>query len=185
MNSKQIASLVSEANELDQQIAASTALLKQKKAILIEQAMLKLREESDIKDALHSGASYTFKSEDGSAAALINFPGKKLLTSFWIYKGKAYAYGEEKEIICLGNLDKTVDGPENFGKLFAKFFKPCKAFREVVKIILPKTAEKLLALLEQNNSPRVSFKTKETPLGSPDDVRLPRSERRRTTITVD
>jgi hypothetical protein len=158
MTSKQLASLVSESIALEQEIADAELLLRANKDRLIEEAKVLLREESDIAEALHSGASYTFKNEHG-AVARVSFPKRGLLRGFWLHDGAAFKKRGDETIELKGLV--TLAG-EWFDKLFAKRFVPAKAFRELAPTVLsPAKAEKLVELCLEDSSPRVSFEVKE------------------------
>jgi hypothetical protein len=158
MTTKQVASLVSEAIALDQQIDLLSKQLDQKKERLIEIAAGFLLAEADIKDPLNSGSSYSLPAKDECHVAQISWPVPRLISGIWFTNGLAFRKAG-KETVEVGPL-RQICG-EAFKQLFAKTYKPAKAFRELAPALLDKPkAEKLIGLCEESSAPRVSFRTK-------------------------
>jgi len=161
MTAKQIASLVSEAIALDNRIAQTELLLRDLKARLVELAALTLRDEAGIKDPV--GSSQTFTGELETEICRVNFPGPRLISGIWFFKGKT---GPEKAF-RMKDGQAAYAGPlqdlagDHWNKLFVCNWKPAKGFRELAPVLLgPPKAEKLIALCEDPSGPRVSFETK-------------------------
>lgn len=126
-------------------------------------ARLKLEAERDAKaEKLDpEGTSWDYKSGQGFVAR-VSFPKPGLIRSFFINKeGQACTFRGD-EMVKLGDLEKICDGPANFAKLFAKYFKPAKAFRELCKALLkPAAAAKLIDAVTDTSPARVTFETKQ------------------------
>lgn len=152
---KRIPQLVTHAVGLQRQIESLKGRFENCKARLRAEAEAELRREG-IKDL--PGNAWTFAGADGTSAR-VNFPKDGLVKTFWLHDGEAYTFRDEK--ICkLGDIE----GPagKHFDKLFQKQFKPRKTLRELAPVLLAKKAcEKLLRIIVEPSSPRVSFETKD------------------------
>jgi len=163
MTTKQVASLVSEAIGLDNEIARLELILDCKKTQLTDLARLTLRTEAGVKDA--TGSSQTFTGELPTEICRVNFPGPKLIGGIWFFKTRG-----QPEKALRKSEGKTIEaGPlkelagEHWDKLFFGTWKPAKAFRDLVPVLLEKTpakARELIELCQEPSSPRVCFETK-------------------------
>lgn len=165
MKTKQIASLVDEATELDRQIAELTGSLGEKKTILIGLATEILRRELGPPGDL-TGSSYTFAGSPGrNAFARVQFPNPKLIGGFYFIddaEGRPIAWRtKDDKAIQVGNV-REVAGLA-FEKLFAQSWKPAKSFRELALSHLGHgRAGKLVSMCEEPSAPRVGFETKDS-----------------------
>jgi hypothetical protein len=158
MTTKQVASLVTEAIALDQQIDLLSQQLADKKQRLIDIAARFLLDETDLKDPQNSGATYSLPATDGNHTAQISWPKPRLISGIWLSKGVAYRKKDD-QTIEVGPI-RELSGAE-FETLFFRTYKPAKAFRELAPALLAKpNAEKLIELCEESSSPRVNFRTK-------------------------
>jgi hypothetical protein len=156
LNSRDIPSLVSAAIEFDRASKQFANLLSVAKERLVQEARRTLADGAGLPD--EAGTSATFNSDAGEIAR-VNFPKPSLIRGFWIHKDKAYKK-EGKGTVEIGDV-KAVAG-DFFDKLFAKVFRPGTAFRDLCRALLPPgKAAKLMAMMEEPSSPRVSFETTE------------------------
>ena len=145
--------LVQAAIALDRDIKESTKTLNKVKDRLIEAAG-KEAAEAGMKQ---EGTTWTFKDPKGECAR-VSFPEKKLLSSFFLAKDLAYVK-KGKGAKLVGDIMGLAGA--GFGKLFAKHFKPAKAFRELLPTLIPEPGPRaqLLRLVEVPSNPTVSFGT--------------------------
>jgi hypothetical protein len=132
-----------EALELDRSIKGLQDRLKELKAKLVAAA---------------AGENRDFTASNGEVVH-VSFPDPGLIRGgFWFLEGQAVIM-DDKEVVKLGPVKKLAG--DHFDKLFAPFWKPAKAFREIARVLLSSVrADKLITLLETESSPRVTFETK-------------------------
>lgn len=154
LKSPDIPLVVSAAVRLDRKIKEDTAFLDTLKLRLIHEG------EADAKgqEMKTPGTTWNYTGACGNRASVV-FPADKVIGMFWVSKGRCFRK-KGKETIEMANLKKMAG--EHFKKLFFGMFKPCKAFRELVKVLLPPgKQEEMIAACEEPSSPRVSFETAE------------------------
>lgn len=145
-----IDSKVAEAIELDRTIKDLTDRLKELKAEFVLAA---------------AGKDLDIQATDGNVVHVC-FPDPSLIRGGFFFLGDQAVIIQDKKQVKLGPI-RDLAG-EHFGKLFAQFYKPAKAFRELTRVLLPeKRAEKLIELCEEESSPRVTFEIKTSATASP------------------
>lgn len=168
MDSKQIASLISEAAELERKTTELAMRLAVIKALLINEAGVALGLVTpELQDARRSkGLSHSFQDEIGQTAT-ISFPRDQVIGTFWFRKEQgrevAYRYKQDK-LLELGPLKDDELAGAHFRDLFFPMFKPQKGFVEILPVALkrcPKRMERLLDLCTEPSSPRCSIKSKD------------------------
>src|SRR6185295_13524669 len=156
MTTTDLPKLVTDCIALDRQIADLTDRVNVGKSLLVQAAILEHTRTLGHETIL--GCTYTFSSLAGESAN-VNFPADKLISNFRI-EGDQAILTKGKESIELGDFRKIAG--EHFKSLFAKLYKPAKAFRELApRLLTPGAASKLIRACEEGSSPRVSFKTKD------------------------
>ncbi len=125
------------------------------------------REILDRGDKEPAGHAWTFTA-DGGCACKVSFPSAGLVRELVFLKDVAHRYLPDpekagKKILSPLGIDlKDICGPA-FGKLFAPYFKPAKAFEELVRAMVSpeaKAAKLLKALEEPPGTARVNFEVK-------------------------
>jgi hypothetical protein len=153
--SKEIPILVQAAIALDREIKESQKTLNRVKNRLIEEAS---KDCADL-GKKQEGTTWSYVDPRGETAR-VSFPEKKLLSSFFIFKGLAYVK-KGKGAKLIGDIRELCG--DTFSKLFGTHYKPAKAFRELVPQLLPPEQSKpLLKLIEVPSNPIVAFGTGET-----------------------
>lgn len=153
------AALVDDLLKLKRQKAELERQIDELQRLFIEGAQFELRK--DHKPPF-VGCRYDFQGKGGLVR--VNFPEHKLITSF-TFNDRDEAFrtsyaGDKPEKIKLPGLRKLAG--EKFGVLFATFYKPAKAFRELLPThVTPLTESKLLDLCTEPSSPRVSTEVAE------------------------
>lgn len=170
MNARQQSEKITKAIALAQQIEALTEEYEAIKAEFRAEAEREILERGDKETAGHS---WTFNAEDarspGSAfACKVSFPSPGLAREIVFLKDVAHRYIPDpekpgKKILTPLGLDlKEVCGTA-FPKLFATYYKPAKAFEELVRAMVApeaKAAKLLKALEEPPGTARVNFEVK-------------------------
>lgn len=102
-----------------------------------------------------SGADADYVAPSGDVIQ-VRFPDPKLISGFFLIGNTACVIDPKKKTVKLGDI-KTPAG-KHFDKLFAPWFKPAKAFRELATALLPKPElKKILDMCQTEQGPRVSF----------------------------
>ncbi len=153
MTNAELSALIRDAITLKREIDASTEMLDLIKARLREEARFELAKDG-IEDT--AGSSFTFNANDGSAAH-VSFPKPGLVKQIQFVDGVPHVLAKSRLVKMELNI-KTVCG-DAFKKLFAEYWKPAKAFEELLGAVLPPAkAERVLwACQETPQDARVSF----------------------------
>ena len=164
MNARQQSEKILRAIELSRQIEAFTEEYDAIKSEFRREAEKEILDRGD-KDT--AGHSYTFNAEDGSACK-VSFPSPGLVREIVFLKDVAHRYLPDPEkpgkkiLSPIGLNLKEICGLA-FSKLFATYYKPAKAFEELVRAIITpekKAAQLLEALEEPPGTARVNFEVK-------------------------
>lgn len=146
MTENKLKALVSEAVELDREVASTTERLKELKALLVAEAVG--RKEEHVKTD-GGGASWSAEGNDGCIVR-VSFPCPSLKSSI---------DGEGKVIKAVRKL-----AGKWFSQLFiqAPKYELVPNFREEAAKLTGSSAKALIKAVESKSSPRVSFETKES-----------------------
>jgi len=159
MTTKQLSALIDAGVKLDQEIKERQdkfAVLKDQiracaEAELIEAGTAKRPEEL-------KGQNWSAQGSEGNWVD-VSWPEDKLISSFFFRADGAAFRAKDREVIPLDDIRKL--SGNHFEKLFAKQFRPAKAFRELAAVLLgDKAGGALIAAVSEPNSPRVAFKLK-------------------------
>lgn len=159
MGSK-IEELVDRAVSLDRRIKKAQARLEGLKEELRVAAALD--EQGKKRPAAQmAGKTVDLAGRHGNVAE-VYFPERGLIrTGFWLQGDDAWTYRDNKRV-CLGNVIKLAG--DKFGILFRKLFKPqgkLEEFKQSCEALLtPPRARDLVAMFEEEQTARVSFKSK-------------------------
>ncbi len=151
---------VTELIALDRKVTELTELLKLGKEKLVQAAIV--QHTKDLGHASILGCAYSFVSTTGESAS-VSFPKDKLISAFVLEGDIAVQLrGKEPRVerVVLGDFKKWAG--EEFKNLFAKVYKPAKAFRELApRLLTPGAASRIIHACEEPSAARVSFKTKD------------------------
>jgi hypothetical protein len=151
---KHIPTLVEVAIALDRELKAGQSFLSLLKLRLIHEAEASARAEG----CEQTGSSWQFNDRIGETAE-VTFPEDGPVRGIFFVGEQAYRYRGEHELVTMGPIKKLAG--QHWDKLFFPTYKPCKAFRDILPLVLkPAPAAELLEELFEPSSPRVSFKTK-------------------------
>ncbi|HWN09764.1 MAG TPA: hypothetical protein VNO50_10935 [Pyrinomonadaceae bacterium] len=161
MTSSQIAALIQLGARLDKQIADKTSDLNEIKAKVRAHAENAVRKREGIpQDQPVAGQQWEGEGTDG-VFCQVSFPEDKLVSPIVFIGDVANRY-EDKKLVPLGADIKKLAG-DKFDNLFAPLYRPAKAFRDLVPLLLPKAdRQPLLEAMSEPSSPRVSFKLKKS-----------------------
>jgi hypothetical protein len=164
LTSEQIPALVEAAVELDRTVKAMGKKLAVCKQRLVQEAEAYLSADPETAGATPDfiGCNWTCKGAEGNSVE-VTFPEPRRIAGFYFHPDKPNlaVMEKDKKIVELGDIRKLAG--VKFENLFAPYWKPAKAFKDLVPLLLnkrPEAGAKLLELCTESSGPRVNFETK-------------------------